>query len=167
MISPPVFSGLEQGDVDQTMNRVRYHDHRISYALLSHILCHKAVSRLVARLPSRITVSRRQWMLEPDRDPETEELLPWMMKAQIVPVPGSPEALILIWLGGNEADAYWRVRGNYGAWGLLAGFRSIYEAEDALEALHEILEQVVDEFFAPVPEDEPLFPPFMEDDPLE
>ena len=149
------------------MNTNRYHDPRITYSLLSHLLCHKAVSRLVARLPSRITVSRRQWLLEPDRDPDTEELLPWMLEAQIVPVPGSPDAFILLWLGGGEADAYWKVKGNYGAWGLLAGFRSIYEAEDALEELHRILDGVVDEFCAPVPDDEPLFPPFMEDDPLE
>jgi hypothetical protein len=142
----------------------RYNDPRITYAFLSHILCRKAVSRLVARLPGRITATQRQWMLEPDSDPEAEELLPWMMAAQIVFPAGSPEARILLWLGGGEADAYWKVRGNYGAWGLISGFVSEWEALEALEELHRILEGVVNEFYTPVPEDEPLYPPFMEED---
>jgi hypothetical protein len=146
------------------MNRERYHDPRITYSLISHILCHKAVSRLSGRLPSRIAVNRRQWVLEPDREPEDEELLPWMLEAQIVPVPGSPVVSVLLWLGGGEADAHWRVRGSFGAWGCMQGFASEWEALETLEALHHVLEEVVDEFCSPVPEDESLYPPFMEED---
>jgi hypothetical protein len=149
------------------MKTERYHDHRVTYSLISHVICHKAVSRLASRLPSRITVSRRQWMLEPDSEPEAEELLPWMMEAQIVFPAGSPVVSILLWLGGGEADAYWKVKGRYGAWGAVSGFESLTEAEDALEELHHVLEEVVNKFCASVPEDKPLYPPFIVDEPPE
>ena len=119
---------------------------------------------MAERLPARIQVSRRELMLDPDRDPETDENLEWMLEGQIVPVPGSPSVVILLWLGGNEADAYWKVRQNYGAWGAMSGLTSQSEAEEVLEELHRILEKVVDEFCAPVDDSEPLFPPFPDDE---
>jgi len=103
-------------------------------------------------------------MLEPDRDPKDEEVLPWMMEAQIVFPAGSPKVCILLWLGGGEEDAYWKVKRRYGAWGVMSGFHSLAEAEETLEELRQILTRVVDEFCAPLTDDERLVSPFTEDE---